>query len=114
MALKNGAPSCTYNVQLVTTGANPSGGLAPDSGHTGFINVIGTLTTNGNGKGNSGALTVDTSTLAGTAPSGGFTYAHVDIEATGSCTEADGTSVANNEYGASAVAVADRIHWQQP
>ncbi len=113
-ALKNGAPNCTYNIQLVTSGNNTSGGLAPDGFHTGSINVIGNLTTNGSGKGNSGELTVDTTTLVGAAVSGSITYAHVDIEAVGSCTEADGTNVANNEYGASAVAVVDRIQWLQP
>jgi hypothetical protein len=115
VVLKNGAPNCDYELQLVTFGSNTSGGLAPDGFHNGDINVIGTLSTNAQGKGNSGAITVDVTTLGSVALSGGHTYAHIDLEdPDGDCTESDGTSVANNEYGASAVDVDARMHWLQP
>lgn len=121
VVLKNGAPNCDYNVDLVTSGSNPSGGLAPDGFHTGFINTIGTITTNGQGKGSTGEITVDVSTLFNVSASGLITYAHVDLEDhDGDCTESDGTSVANNEYGASgkqpgsALDLPVNIHWLQP
>jgi len=102
--LQDGAPNCTYTVELVTDGNSPDGGLPPDGNHTGFINVIGELTTNGNGHGNSGALMVDVTTLSDVAAAGQRTYAHVDVEDyNGTCVEADGTSVATNEYGSPGV-----------
>lgn len=120
--LKNAAPNCTLSVQLVTTGGATHAGLAPDGNHTGAINVVGSLTTNDKGHGTTGAIVVDVVTLSGIAASGGNTYAHVDLEdVTGSCTEADGTGVANNEYGASGqvpggtdYGLAYNIHWLQP
>lgn len=121
VALKDGAPSCDYNVELVTSANNPSAGLAPDGFHTGFINTVGTLTTNEQGKGNTGTIEVDVTTLAGVAASGDFTYAHVDLEDhDNNCTESDGTGVASNEYGASGkqpgstLDLPVNIHWTQP
>jgi len=122
VALKDGAPSCDYEIQLVVAGSDTGGGLPPDGVHSGFINIIGTLSTNGQGKGNTGAIEVDVTTLLGTAASGSFTYAHVDLEdPDANCTEADGTGVANNEYGASGYdptvgppPAEANIHWLQP
>lgn len=121
VALKDGAPSCDYNIDLVTFGNNADAGLAPDGLHAGSINTIGTMTTNGQGKGNSGEITVDVTTLFGVAASGDTTYAHVDLEDhDGDCTESDGTTVANNEYGASGkqpgstLDLPVNIHWTQP
>lgn len=114
-SLKDAAPNCTLTVELVLTGTNPAAGLPPDGGHTGFPNQIGTLTTNNNGKGNSGAIVVDVETLSGVAPSGEFTWGHVDLEPySDTCIEEDDTLVGINEYGASAVNEGDRIHWLQP
>jgi hypothetical protein len=121
VALKDGAPSCDYNIDLVTSANNDGAGLAPDGFHSGFINTIGTLTTNAQGKGNSGEITVDVTTLTNVAASGDTTYAHVDLEDhDGDCTESDGTTVANNEYGASGKQPSStldlpvNIHWTQP
>jgi hypothetical protein len=121
VSLKDAAPSCDYEVQLVTTGSDETGGLAPDGSHTGIINTIGTIETNKQGIGNTGAIVVDVNTLIGTATSTNITYAHVDLEDfDGDCTEADGTGVANNEYGASGkipgstLDLPTNIHWLQP
>jgi len=72
--------------------------------------------------GNTGAIEVDVTALAGIAASDTFTYAHVDIEdPDANCVEADGTGVANNEYGASGYdptvgppPAQANIHWLQP
>lgn len=122
VALKDGAPSCDYEIQLVTTGADTGAGLPPDGFHSGFPNVIGTLTTNAQGKGNTGAIQVDVTTLDAISASGAFTYAHVDVEdPDANCEEADGTGVANNEYGASGYdptggppPAQANMHWSQP
>jgi hypothetical protein len=121
VTLKKAAPNCTLTVQLVTSSTDDGGGLAPDGNHTGFINVIGTITTNSQGNGNTGAIVVDVGTLGGVAPSGQITYAHVDLEdLAGTCVEADGTPVENNEYGASGerpgqgLGLPTNIHWVQP
>jgi hypothetical protein len=114
-SVKNAAPDCTLTIELVTVGTDPDSGLPPDGFHTGFINVIGTLTTNQNGNGNSGAIVVDVTTLDSVAPSGDFTWGHIDLEDdSGTCVESDGTGVEFNEYGASAVEEGDRVHWLQP
>jgi len=121
-SLKNGAPNCMLTVELVTSGNDTGAGLPPDGIHSGTINVIGTIMTNGNGHGNTGAIVVDVTTLAGIAASGDTTYAHVDIEDyAGTCVEADGTGVSNNEYGASGqipggpdLGLPSNIHWVQP
>jgi hypothetical protein len=124
-AVKDAAPNCTLLVQLQTSRGTSTGGLPPDGNHSGFNNVIGELTTNGQGKGNSGAIEVDVTTLNGISTSGPFTYAHVDLEDTPSapCTERDSTSLGPNEYGASGYNPAvgppvpglpANIHWQQP
>ena len=100
---KNAVPNCTLTVELQTSRGTSTGGLPPDGNHSGFNNVIGELTTNGQGKGNSGAITVDVTTLNGISTLGPFTYAHVDLEDSPSapCSESDGTSLGPNEYGAS-------------
>jgi len=121
VALKGGAPDCDYNIELVVDANDPNAGLAPDGFHHAAVNPIGTLTTNRNGLGNSGAIQVDVTTLSNTALSGSFTYAHVDVEDyNGDCTEADGTGVVNNEYGASGqmpgqnLGLPVNMHWEQP
>lgn len=102
--LQKAAPNCTYNVELVRGTAATNGGLDA-AGHTGTIDLLGTLTTNNVGNGNA-HFDVDPSTLANsvdTTPGVLDTtvYAHLDFEdPSGTCTEADGTSVAINEYGA--------------
>jgi len=122
---KKAAPNCTLTVQLQTSRGTPTGGLPPDGGHSGFNNVIGELTTNSQGKGNSGAIRVDVTTLNGISTLGPFTYAHVDVEDSPAapCIESDGTSLGPNEYGASGYNPAvgppvsglpANIHWQQP
>jgi hypothetical protein len=119
--LKNAAPNCTLDIQLVTTATDDTGGLAPDGIHTGFINTIGTIETNKQGHGSSGAIVVDISSLIGVSTSTNITYAHVDLEdSSGTCIEADETGVANNEYGASGkipgstLDLPYNIHWLQP
>lgn len=118
VALKDAAPNCDYDLQLVTNINDPEGGLPADGFHSGFILPIGMMTTNGKGIGNSGSIEVDVSGLG--AP-GSTVYAHVDIEdVDGDCMEADGTPVANNEYGASSSvpgpggAPATIFHWTAP
>lgn len=94
--LQKAAPNCTYSVELVRDSAATNGGLDA-TGHTGSVEVLGTLTTNKAGNGNAhfdvevGDGTLDTEV-----------YGHLDFEvAAGStCTEADGTDVTVNEYGA--------------
>ena len=89
------APNCTLSVQLVRDSAASNGGLDA-SGHTGSIQTLGTLTTNGVGNGNAHFDVVVGDGTPDTA-----VYGHVDLEDLGgSCTEKDGSSVANNEYGA--------------
>ncbi len=92
--LQKAAPNCTYNVELVRASSASNGGL-DGTGHTGSPTVIGTLTTNGGGNGNA-HFDVD----LGTDPLDTDVYAHLDFEAVGTCTEADGTNVVANEYGA--------------
>ena len=65
VAAKGAVPNCTLTVQLQTSRGTPTGGLPPDGDHSGFNNVIGELTTNRQGNGNSGAITVDVTTLNG-------------------------------------------------
>lgn len=94
--LQKAAPNCTYDVQLVRDSVASNGGLDA-IGHGGFIQVLGTLTTNGVGNGNahfdlnpSGDSAADT-----------VVYGHLDFEdPSGLCVEADGSSVDTNEYGA--------------
>lgn len=121
VSLKDGAPNCDYNVDLVTSSNNDVAGLAPDGLHFGTPNTIGTISTNGQGKGNTGDITVDISAIASVAASGDVTYAHIDIEdVDGDCIESDGTAVVNNEYGASgkqpgsALDLPVNMHWTQP
>jgi len=91
--LQKAAPSCTYTVELVRDSAASNGGLSA-AGHTGSIQILGTLTTNKVGNGNAhfdvkvGDGTLDTDV-----------FGHLDFEAVG-CTESDGTPVSSNEYGA--------------
>ena len=123
--LQGAAPNCDYTIELVTVGDNPAGGLDA-SGHSGAINYIGTMTTNRVGNGSSGAIVVDVSpgAIFGEAATGLVTYAHIDVEdngildTAGDCTEADGSTVARNEYGSDPALVkgmnAREVHWLQP
>lgn len=93
--LQKAAPNCTYTVQLVRDSAVTNGGLNA-AGHTGSIQDLGTLTTNGAGNGNA-HFDLDPAVTDGTTQ----VYGHLDFEdPSGVCKEADGTTVANNEYGA--------------
>lgn len=120
VALERAAPSCDYGIELVLWGTTLSGGLAADDFHHGRINRVGSMDTNAAGRGNSGAIRVDVTTLLDALP-GVVNYAHVDIEDyDGDCVEADGTPVLNNEYaGADSTQLAPgvfgtRLHWLQP
>ncbi|MDP3941273.1 MAG: hypothetical protein Q8Q49_03090 [bacterium] len=94
--LQKAAPNCAYDVQLVRDSAASNGGLNA-AGHTGSIQSLGTLTTNGVGNGNA-HFDLDPS---GDGVADTQTYGHLDFEdPSGTCVEADGSSVANNEYGA--------------
>lgn len=94
--LQKAAPNCTYDVQLVRDSAASNGGLDA-TGHSGSIQLLGTLTTNGVGNGNA-HFDFDPS---GDGTTDQVAFGHLDFEdPSGTCTEADGTSVANNEYGA--------------
>jgi hypothetical protein len=93
--LQKAAPNCTYTVELVRDSAALNGGLDA-LGHTGFVQVLGTLTTNGSGNGNA-HFDIDPS-FDGTPDTAVF--GHLDFEEhSGTCVERDGTSVAFNEYG---------------
>jgi hypothetical protein len=88
------APNCVLTVELVRDSAVVNGGLSA-AGHSGFTQVLGTITTNGVGNGNGhfdvevGDGTLDTDI-----------YGHVDLEDYNfTCKEKDGTGVAINEYG---------------
>ncbi len=94
--LQKAAPNCTYTVELVRDSAAVNGGL-DGSGHTGSIQVLGTITTNKVGNGNA-HFDFDPSG-AGTAST--TAYGHLDFEDySGTCVEADGSAVGGNEYGA--------------
>src|SRR3989338_4544190 len=93
--VQKAAPNCELSVELVRATGASNGGL-DSSGHTGSIQVLGTLTTNGVGNGNAhfdipvGDGVLDTQM-----------WGHIDLEDYGAaCTEADGTNVQPNEYGA--------------
>lgn len=93
--LQKAAPNCTYTVELVRDSAASNGGLSATA-HTGGIQVIGTITTNNVGNGNA-HFDFDPSGVGIASTSA---YGHLDFEdRTGTCVEADGTSVATNEYG---------------
>lgn len=92
--VQKAAPNCELTVELVRDTEASNGGL-DETGHTGSIQVLGTLTTNNVGNGNAhfdiqvGDGTPDTET-----------FGHLDFEDyNGTCEEADGTSVTFNEYG---------------
>lgn len=97
--IQHAAPDCVLTVELVRDDEASNGGLS-SAGHTGSIQVLGTLTTNGQGNGNfhfdgdpnPSPLSV------GTTPA----FGHIDLEdySFGSCLEDDGTTVQGNEYGA--------------
>lgn len=120
VVLQKAAPACSYNLELVLWGTTPTGGLGPDDFHHGRINRIGTMTTNGAGNGNSGAIHVDVRTLLEAVP-GVVNYGHIDIEDYDQdCVERDGTNVNGNEYAATSwVTFADgsegsMLRWLQP
>ena len=94
--IQHAAPNCTLSVDLVRDSAATNGGLSA-AGHTGFIQPLGTLTTNGQGNGN---FHFD-GDLNPASPGTTQAYGHIDLENyTSSCTEDDATTVQNNEYGA--------------
>lgn len=95
--VQGAAPDCELEVELVRDDEASNGGL-DETGHTGSIDVLGTLTTNAVGNGNahfdikpSGDGKADTQM-----------FGHIDLEAffLGGCEEDDGTQVDVNEYGA--------------
>lgn len=91
------APTCTLTVELVRSSAATNGGL-DGAGHTGSIQILGTLTTNLVGNGNAHFDFAPSSDgVADTAA-----FGHIDLEDNNvaPCTESDGTGVAFNEYGA--------------
>ena len=93
--IQKAAPNCTLTVELVRGSAATNGGL-DGTGHTGAIQVLGTFITNNVGNGN---FHFDIQVGDGTPDT--TVYGHIDLEDySGSCTEADGTTVAVNEYGA--------------
>jgi hypothetical protein len=102
--MQKAAPNCTYNVELVRGVLGNNGGLSA-AGHTGPIDILGTLTTNKVGNGNA-HFDIDPQQLPDSIDGtpgvlDTVVYAHLDIEdANGTCIEADGTTVATNEYGA--------------
>ena len=103
------APNCELSVQLIRDSAATNGGL-DESGHLGSIQTLGTLTTNNVGNGNAHFdIQVGDGTLDTTM------YGHIDLEdVNGTCTEADGSSVANNEYGAAPDPTLDTpLNWME-
>jgi hypothetical protein len=101
--LQKAAPNCEYTVELVVDSEASNGGL-DEIGHTGVIRALGVLTTNRAGNGNA-HFDYDLSNFGdGTTQMWG----HLDFEdPTGTCTEADGTTVQFNEYGATFDPLAD-------
>lgn len=90
--LQKAAANCVLTVELVRDSAASNGGLDA-SGHSGTIQVLGTLSTNGAGNGNAhfDVPFADTDTQS---------FAHLDFEDyVGTCVEKDGTGVSFNEYG---------------
>lgn len=119
--LQDAAPNCGYSFQLIPQVFDPSAGLAPDGTRTGSGTAwLGDIWTNKKGHA-SATFVADATLLPGTAPSGQITYAHIDIEdVDGDCVEKDGTSVEENEYGASGKPPGSdydlpvNLHWLQP
>ena len=107
--LHKAAPSCTYTVELVRGSSASNGGLS-STGHTGSIQILGTLTTNAAGNGNAH---FDFDPSSDGVPDTDA-YGHLDFEAQGTCVESDGTSVTNNEYGgAPDPTLATPLTWKQ-
>ena len=88
-------------IELVTSAQIVSGGLDPsgNSRHGGIRTVIGTISTNAAGEGQSGDIVVDVRTLSNVSPSGLRTFAHVDVE---------GGPLLTNDYAATV------LSWMQP
>jgi hypothetical protein len=107
--VQKAAPNCELQVELVRASEGSNGGL-DETGHIGFIQTLGTLTTNNAGNGNAhfdiqvGDGTLDTAV-----------FGHVDFEdITATCVEADGTGVDVNEYGAAPDPLADTpLTWME-
>ncbi len=94
--VQKAAPNTTYTVELVQDSAASNGGLNT-LGHSGGVQVLGTLTTNGQGNGNA-HFDLDPS---GDGNPDTVVYGHIDIEDySGTAVEADGSPVVSNEYGA--------------
>ncbi|MHA2273638.1 MAG: hypothetical protein ACXACI_17440 [Candidatus Hodarchaeales archaeon] len=91
-------------------GTNPDGGIGM-WGHYGAINVLGTISTNGQGNGNAHFIidAADISSLAGTWP-GVTNYAHIDIEDdSGAITPGImDYGLVGNQYGGTP------LQWEQP
>jgi hypothetical protein len=102
--LQKVAPNCELTVELVRDSQVSNGGL-DSSGHTGLVDVLGTITTNRVGNGNV-HYDIDPTTLfwsSDVTPGELDTtvYGHLDFEVySGTCVKSDGTSVGFNEYGA--------------
>lgn len=100
--IHKGVPnSGPLTIELVTKATNPFGGLPPNGvgGHTGTINVIGTISTDAAGEAQSGDIVVDVTTLRDVSSSGLRTFAHVDVE---------GGPLPVNDYAATL------LSWMQP
>jgi hypothetical protein len=95
------APNCTFLIELVRDFKETNGGL-DQNGHIGRLpnlgdtQIIGRLTTNGQGNGNA-HLDFDPS---GDGNPNTLTYAHVDLEPLGTCTRKNGSPVLTNQLGA--------------
>jgi len=107
--VQGAAPDCELSVDLVYASEASNGGL-DETGHTGNIIPLGTLTTNSQGNGN-----FHTEIEVGDGTLDTAMYGHIDFEDySGTCEEADGTTVANNEYGAAPDPTLDTpLTWMQ-
>jgi hypothetical protein len=109
ISLKGAVANAVLEVQLVATATDPVAGINPEPmGHYGYINVLGTISTNGVGNGNA-HFNVDVQSLGGVFP-GVTNYGHIDIE------DDSGTmdpaildyGLVNNQYGGKT------LQWEQP
>ncbi|MHA2370547.1 MAG: hypothetical protein ACXADX_17155 [Candidatus Hodarchaeales archaeon] len=110
VSLKGAVANAILEVSFVTSGTNPDGGIGM-WGHYGAINVLGTISTNGQGNGNAHFIidAADISSLAGTWP-GVTNYAHIDIEDdSGAITPGImDYGLVGNQYGGTP------LQWEQP
>lgn len=110
ISLKGAVPNAVLEVQLVVVATNPGGGITPEpGGHSGAINPLGTISTNGVGNGNA-HFNVDVNSILGVIP-GVTNYGHVDIEDDSGAVGPYGIlnyGLVNNQYGGKTV------EWEQP